>query len=81
MGAYLLQRQREFNGSRSAPCLRQAGEPRRRADQNGLRECFLWELRRIVRVRDVERRELEKAGAPIGIRTRSRTMSNAQISA
>ena len=32
---------------------------------------------RIVRVRDVERRELEKAGAPIGIRTRSRTMSNA----
>jgi len=32
---------------------------------------------RIVRVRDVERRELEKAGAPIGIRTRSQTMSNA----
>jgi hypothetical protein len=33
-------RQREFNGSRSAPCLRQAGELRRWADQNGLRECF-----------------------------------------
>jgi hypothetical protein len=32
---------------------------------------------RIVQVRDVERRELEKAGAPFGIRTRSRTMSNA----
>ena len=42
--------------------IEEAGETRRWVDQNGLRECFLWELRRIVRVRDVERGELEKAG-------------------